>query len=294
MLSPILRFAAGLLFLWLELSEAAQPLPLPPWRELTLELTPTFILKAGLQEVSIPPGKVLPLIERPGVLQPEPKSSVYRLTVETRLRWFLSSKTWTGELWVQPDLIPLQRTRLKIGPQGDYKIYRYAQQGVYRIRYQPEDLNQSLETPETWKLAHEAFYPFPQTLSGDCSLISDPYAILLLLAQERLPKTLCIFNKEGIYRVSFAPSGSQPLQADYRLKQSKMRRVQAFIQAERILIHPLPLEAGGKDKEPFEFLGMEGDIVLLRDPKTHLPLQIEGEVPGFGQAKLQLTQVKLR
>jgi hypothetical protein len=293
MLSPILRFAAGLSF-WLGLAAAAQAFPLPSWRELTLELTPTFIVKVDLQEVSLQPAKLSPLIERPGALQPPPDSSIYRLTVETRLKWFLSSKTWTGALWVQPDLIALQRTRLKIGPQGDYKIYRYAQQGVYRIRYQPKDLNQSLEPPETWKLAHEAFYPFPQTVAGDCSFISDPYALLLLLAQEHFPQEICIFNKEGLYKIRFASCGSQPLSVDYLIKHSKPRHFRVRIQAERLLIHPLPLKAEGKDKEPFEFLGMEGDIVLLRDPTTHLPLQIEGEVPGFGQAKLRLTQVKLR
>lgn len=289
------RLVQGLMLYWLALALHAQPrLPLPDWGELTLELSPAFMVKANLKAAVAEQTKSQ-LVERPGTLQPPPNSAVYHLAVETRLKWFLSSKTWLGQLWIQPDLTALQRTRLKIGPSSNYKIYRYAKRGVYRIRHQPKDSDQALQPPQTWPIASEAFHAFPKTIARRCSLISDPYVILLLLSQD-WPVTeaaICIFNKEGVYQVTFQRTGLQPIQADYRLQNSKAHRVQSLIQAERIQIHPLPLEAGG-DPEPFEFLGMEGDIIFLRDPTTRLPLQIEGEVPGFGQAKLQLTKVKLR
>ncbi len=288
------RFVKGFLIYWLALALHAQPrLSLPDWGELTLELSPALMVKADLKAAEADQAKSQ-LVERLGTLQPPLQSAIYHLTVETRLKWFLSSKTWLGQLWIQPDLIALQRTRLKTGPSSNYKIYRYADGGVYRIRHQPKDSDQALQPPQTWPIASEMFHAFPDR---GCAFISDPYAILLLLSQD-WPVTetvICMFNKEGVYQVSFQRTGSQPVQADYRLKNSKSHRIQTLIQAERILIHPVPPEAGaGSDAEPFEFLGMEGDIVFLRDPTTRLPLQIEGEVPGFGQARLQLTQVKLR
>lgn len=291
------RLAAGLILYWIALALKAQPrLPLPDWRELTLELPPALMVKADLEAVTAKQIQSR-LVKRPRVLQPPPQSAVYQLAVETRLKWFLSSKTWLGQLWLQPDLAALQRTRLKIGPTSDYKIYRYADRGVYRIRHRPKDPDQALQPPQTWPIAGKVFHAFPATVTRQCALVSDPYAILLLLSQD-WPGTenICMFNKEGVYQVSLQRTGFQPVQANYRLlRHSKSDRVKTLIQAERLLIHPVPPdEPTGKDPEPFEFLGMEGDIVFLRDPTTRLPLQIEGEVPGFGQAKLQLTKVKLR
>ncbi len=291
------RFATGLLLGWFALATGAQPtLTLPDWSELTLELSPTLIVKADLKTTVAEQAKPK-LLERPGALQPPPQSVVYHLTVETRLKWFLSSKTWMGELWLKPDLTALQRTRLKIGPSSNYKTYRYADRGVYRTRHQPKDSDQMLQPPQTWSIVNETFYPFLEATKR-CALISDPYVILLLLSQDWLATemVICMFNQEGVYQVSLQRTGVQTVQANYRLAQnSKSHRVQALVQAERILVHPLPPDSNaGRDPEPFEFLGMEGDIVFLRDPKTHLPLQIEGKVPGFGQAQLQLTKVKLR
>lgn len=291
------RFVKGFMLYWLALALHAQPrLPLPDWGELTLELSPALMVKAELK-AAVAEQTQSQLVERQGTLQPPLQSAVYHLAVETRLKWFLSSKTWLGQLWIRPNLTALQRTRLKIGPSSNYKIYRYAERGVYRIRHQPKDPDQALQPPQTWPIASEMFHAFPQAIARRCAFISDPYATLLLLSQD-WPGTetaICMFNKEGVYQVSFQRTGTQPIQANYRLQNSKSHRVQTLIQGERILIHPVPLDANaGRDPEPFEFLGMEGDIVFLRDPTTRLPLQIEGEVPGFGQAKLQLTKVKLR
>lgn len=275
--------AYGLLLYWLAFAVHARPiLTLPSWSELTLELSPALTVTADLKTTvaeDIQPS----LIKRPGALQPQ--ETAYHLRVETHLKWFLSSKTWQGELWLKPDLTALQRTRFKRGPTSEYKIYRYAERGVYRIRHQPQA--QAGPLPET-----EHFYPFPENLPT-CRIVSDPYAILLLLSQpDSIPDKICIFNKQGLYQISFQLSGFEPVQVHYR-QNVKPHRVQTQIQAQRVVIRPLPLEIGG-DLEPFEFLGMEGEIAFLRDPKTHLPLQIEGQVPGFGRAKLQLTKVKLR
>lgn len=289
------RRATGLLLSWLSLAIQAQPqLDLPAWSELRLELPPALTVKADLKTITADQARP-ELLERPGALKPHGK--VYRLRVETRLKWFLSSKTWLGQLWMRPDLTALQRNRLKIGPGGDYKTYRYAALGVYRIRQQPNNPEQELKPPTTWPITNETFHAFPQTVIRRCAWISDPYAILLLLSQDwpTAETVVCLFNKEGVYPVSFQPTGPEPVQVNYRLRQgAKSHPVQALIHAERIRIHPLPQEADGNDPEPFEFLGMEGDIIFLRDPKTRLPLQIEGEVPGFGRAKLVLTWVKLR
>ncbi|GAB4363044.1 MAG: hypothetical protein ACPW60_04825 [Methylohalobius sp. ZOD2] len=274
----------------------AEPrLPLSDWKELTLELSPALIVKADLT-ATVAERTHPNLVERSGTIQPPPGSSVYHLTVETRLKWFLSGKTWLGQLWLQPDLTALQRTRLKSGPTSNYKIYRYAEGGVYRVRQKPKEPEQAQQSPQTWPITSENFYPFPEATARQCEFVSDPYALLLLLTQD-WPEDeahVCLFNKQNVYRVALRRNGRQTIDVDYRRQDSGSRRIKTQIEADRILIHPVPVDPDARDKEPFEFLGMEGDIEFLRDPQTHLPVQIEGEVPGFGQAKLKLTRVKLR
>lgn len=265
---------------------------LPHWTELVMELPPALVVKIQVDQSSGSEvtSKLLPF---PNALQPNPHDTLYHLLVETRLKWFLSSKSWLGELWLQPDLTALQRTRLKSGKSRNYKIYRYARDKVYRVRRSPSK-KQDDTLPDAWPLENERIYPFPRKLANRCVKVTDPYALLLILPQHAFEQdeTLCIFNKQTVYDVTLRRQGTQNLEVDYRIEGKKVRTT---VKSEKIAIlpRPIPLDTG-LPAEPFELLGMEGDVVLLRDRDRHLPLQFEGKVPGFGKAKLRLTQVRLR
>ncbi len=265
---------------------------LPNWSELVLELSPALVVK-----VQVEPGsgsQAMPnLLEYPDALQPTPDEALYHLTVETRLKWFLSSKSWLGDLWFKPDLTALQRTRLKSGRSRNYKIYRYAGKRVYRVRRQPTDQDSGTD-PQSWPVKNKRIYPFSPQVASLCQKISDPYILLLLLSQGSFDQEekICIFNKNTVYQVILRREGRQDLKVDYRLGADPVR---TRIKAERIAVLPRPIQTdSGLPIEPFELLGMEGDIVTLVDPDHHIPLQFEGKVPGFGQAKLRLTQVRPR
>ena len=287
-------FIASLLFAAF-VSSAAEIHPLPKWRELTLELSPAIVVKAKLK-ASIGKEALHELLNRPKALVPANDSPLYHLTVETRLKWFLSSKTWLGNLWLEPNMQALQRTRIKYGKKGSYKLYRYAQHGVYRIRKEPRNKENAFQPPENWLKSKESFYPFPPGVRQECGIITDPYSILLLISNDFPPKgqssaSLCMFNKKNLYRVKFERAGTQPLQVDYVIKGSKKKHIKTTVKAEKILVRPSAYEPG--TDEAFEFLGMEGEITLLRDPDTHYLLQVIGTVPEFGRAKLGLTKIKL-
>lgn len=265
---------------------------LPQWSELVMELPPALVVKIQVERSS---GKAAEsrLLPFPDALQPRPDDTLYHLRVETRLKWFLSSKSWLGELWLQPDLTALQRTRLKSGRSRNYKIYRYARDKVYRVRQSPADEQKNVP-PDSWPLENKRIYAFPPGLASRCIQVSDPYALLMILPQQAFEQneTLCIFNKQTVYEVTLQRQGVQDLEVSYRIDGKNIRTT---VKAEKIAIlpRPIPLDTGWKP-EPFELLGMEGDVVLLRDKDRHLPLQFEGKVPGFGKAKLRLTQVRLR
>ncbi len=267
----------------LSTATAAEPLAMPAWRSLTLELPPAFVVKAELERIE--PDDA-PLIARPRALAPQ-TSRLLHLKVTSHLKWFLTTKSWLGDLWLQPDRVALQRNRLKSGKRPNLKIYRYAEDGVYRLRYRPDGKNESI--PERWPLESERFYPYSRKVRQRCSAISDPYVLLILLSQAEVPgEPLCLFNKRTVYRVTLQRQGKRTIPVAYRLDDDP---VQTRLEAERWLIQPVPLDPE-RSPEPFEFLGMEGTIEVLRDPATHLPLQFQGRVEGFPRARLSLTRVR--
>ncbi len=291
------KFAAlipGLILCCLAFSLQAEPsLPLPSWHTLIMEVKPALVVKIQVDTTN--GSEAQPhLLEYPDALRPDPAEMLYHLTVDTRLKWFLSSKSWLGDLWFRPDLTALQRTRLKSGKTRNFKIYRYANDRVYRVRHRPKNQEDANPDPSTWPIENKRVYEFPARVTDRCSKITDPYALLLLLSRRTLDKEkkLCVFNKKTVYEITLRCEGGQQMKVHYRLGGDP---VETSVEAEKVVILPRPIQKNSQDSiEPFELLGMEGDIIALIDPDNHLPLQFEGKVPGFGQAKLKLTEVKLR
>ncbi len=267
----------------LPLAAAAEPLAMPDWRSLTLELPPAFVVKAELERIE---PSAAPLIDRPRALAPQ-TSRLLHLKVTSHLKWFLTTKSWLGDLWLQPDRVALQRNRLKSGKRPNLKIYRYAEDGVYRLRYRPDGKNES--SPERWPLESERFHPYPRAVRQRCPVIGDPYVLLILLSQAEVPgEPLCLFNKRTVYQVTLQRAGKRTVSVAYRRDGDT---VQTRLEAERWLIRPVPLDPE-RSPEPFEFLGMEGTIEVLRDPVSHLPVRFQGRVESFPRARLSLTRVR--
>ncbi len=267
----------------LPLAATAEPLVMPAWRSLTLELPPAFVVKAELERTE---PSAAPLVTRPRALAPRTPRLLH-LKVTSHLKWFLTTKSWLGDLWLQPDGVALQRNRLKSGKRPNLKIYRYAEDGVYRLRHRPDERNDS--PPGRWPLESERFYPYPRAVRQRCPIIGDPYVLLILLSQDKVPgEPLCLFNKRTVYQVTLERKGKRSISVAYRLDDDT---VQTRLEAERWLIRPVPLEPE-RSPEPFEFLGMEGTIEVLRDPATHLPVQFQGRVENFPRARLSLTRVR--
>lgn len=240
-----------------------------PWRRLEFGLDALFTVKAKLHLETKAQAE---LLQKPGALEPE-TPSLYHLEIETLLKWFLAHRAWDGDLWFEPeDFSALQRVRTKLGKRGYRKVFRYGEKGVWRIRYRLGE-----DPPQ------EQFFLKPALLP--CPKITDPYALLLILSQPKLPKRLCVFNKEEFYRLDLQHVGVGRLEVAYRDGKREVRRT---LELEKVQLIPTPL---GQMREVFEFLGMEGEILFWRDPKAGLIFRIEGKVPNFGHAVLDLRRV---
>jgi hypothetical protein len=52
----------------------------------------------------------------------------------------------------------------------------------------------------------------------------------------------------------------------------------------------------GKQEDDYDFsvLGLDGEVILLFDPKSGLPLQIRGDAPRIGSTEINLKSVTMR
>ena len=66
-----------------------------------------------------------------------------------------------------------------------------------------------------------------------------------------------------------------------------------MVGAAHIVVTAVPLDPENRKREAFELLGLEGDLGILVDPASGIPLQIRGDVPGAGGMEFNLTAVTL-
>jgi hypothetical protein len=200
-------------------------------------------------------------------------------TVEASTRWSSRPKRWSGEVWFLPDGdIPLQRVRSKLGRKPTRKLYRYAAEGVYRVREEGGERRSS-------------FYAFPQP-PDRCDSVSDPALLLLLASAADLApgstRRICVFNKKGIYEVELRSTAAPTALVEFRRRgASGSWETHSADGAVRIEIDPQPARGAG-ELEAFEFFELRPPLAISVDPRTRLPIAIEGSIQGFGAVRFEL------
>lgn len=209
----------------------------------------------------------------------------------------VADKAWRGRVWLRPDGTALQRIRDKRAPDLNRRIYRFTPAGVFRIRAQPEGASERGAAPEAWTDVTEKAFAYGAAAAG-CPRVSDPAALLYLLSRAvpapgRAPRAECVFNKKSLYRVAIQAAGGETVSAAHLDERGGEARPGAGSRrALRLQIVARPMGTPESD-DVFEFLGIEGDVELLLEEATGLPLRIRGRVPDFGAADFALTAVRL-
>ncbi len=180
----------------------------------------------------------------------------------------------------------LQRDRLRRGKKPDNKLYRYTEQGVYRLRRKPRDDGEVALSPAGWTRTKESFYSYPAQVS-DCGPVADPSILLYKLSVMPLTdpdvvSEMCIFHQQHVHRVSLEHQGEQRLEVNFGQGPREITAVRVVLQAR-------PLEQDQND-ENFAFLGLEGDIEILLDRDARIPVRITGSLPKLGRASFNLSK----
>jgi hypothetical protein len=286
------------------LQESVRAAPLDPgklhWNGLEMKTANSageVVLKVRLEKEA--DAAALQKVEVDGspVLEPG-DSAVLLLSVDISASFLLARKQWRGQTWaLEENGAALQRVRFKPGRSGSYKRYRYAEAGVYRKRAEPKGRREARLPPERWSRTKHSYYPYAPA-HRDCPMVSDPLALLYLIPAVGLHQggrmELCVFNKHGIYQVTLQAVDTEPVKVGFPdpTSPSPEQGVRE-ISGQRIRLTAQPLNPDNENLDPFEFIGLEGDIEFVFDPASGLPLLVRGLLPGAGASELRLTSADL-
>jgi len=238
---------------------------------------------------------------------PEPSGEALVLMSESRVA---SNREWRSE-WLDPQTGSLlQRCRLGYGrADSRIKCYGYGQNAIYRERRESDMSVKDLNSPEgwsaqgarsasrltqDWRATPPAHIILPEPLPEEEALISWPLLLPAISAQplnqpgDRVQ--LWVHTDFDIWRVTLEVAGTEETKVDYELAPNA-RRVKGRQEALEVTISSEHLT--GKPEDDFEFFGFSEPMSVLLDPKSRLPLVIQGEAPTFGPAKARLHSARL-
>lgn len=185
-------------------------------------------------------------------------------------------------IWMDPvNYRVYQRERETTGRKRERRLkhYRFLQNSVYRVRKELEFDDPQLDSTR-WKKSSEQFIPLFADGSST-SVVQDPSALLLLASSAALKKpsdslTTYVFTDKHFYAATLTVADSTPIKAEYYLTDdSGSRSVDTQLNSLQIELKTrlLGLEP---EEDKFEFLGLNAPVVIYVDPKSRLPLRVEG------------------
>jgi len=223
--------------------------------------------------------------------------TVMRLDIHAHAEAPLDSYDTEGRAWFSPgSLAVLQRDRLKPGPDGSRKIYRFAVDGAFRIRLEPKGRNEGGQPPANWTKIKQNFYPYDLQAAG-CDLVTSP-ELLLYRASSPDPVNggipLCVFVDDALYRVWLESHGEVPRPVDYVVKSgAAVHEVSGNRKTRKLSLRVEPITPGA-DPADFELLELRGAIAIYLDVDNRLPVLITGQRAGAGELGVGLVEAVLR
>ena len=187
----------------------------------------------------------------------------------------------------------LGRERLSHGKKDQrIKTYHYGPNYVVKERREPRGAETA--DPKKWPLASKSKVRMPDTERE--LVITNPYLLILHAAalQKADPDTsreILVHTDENFYRARLTSGTGIPLNVSYKIAGDgtvKERR-----ETVGVVIKVTPV-GSLTDKDDFSLLGLSGDIIILFDRESGLPLQIRGLAPRIGSTTINLRSVTMR
>lgn len=186
----------------------------------------------------------------------------------------------------------LQRSRLTSGKNTRLKEYRYAAEKLVRIRREPDSSQDS--PPARWPVSSRRDIPYPAFEEG-AVLTSMPALLLVAGSLPEVPgeaMTVYVHGDFNFYRVRLSVVGEEKVEVDYALagrqQQVKGERTAMVVDLQ---VDPVGTQQGDPE---FSLLGLGGQVSILLDEQTGLPLRVRGRAPRIGKTYIDLVTADIR
>jgi len=186
----------------------------------------------------------------------------------------------------------LQRSRLSSGKNMRVKEYRYAAGKLVRIRREP-DSSQDWP-PSRWPVSSRRDIAYPALEEG-AVLTSMPALLLVAGSVAEAPGhavTVYVHGDLNFYRVRLSVVGEEKVEVDYSLA-GEQQRVKGERTALVVGLQVDPVGTPRGDPE-FSLLGLGGQVSILLDEQSGLPLQLRGRAPRIGETEINLVAADIR
>ncbi len=187
----------------------------------------------------------------------------------------------------------IHRDRLSKGKK-DQRLKSFDYEADYILRERRNPGKDGATAPDEWPVTSSKRVRYPE--AADDVVVTNSY--LLLLLAERLQAEgpgatmeVLVHTDLNFYRARMTAGNGVPVSADFSIDGGKDTRGTRDTTAVALKVTP---EGELADKDDFSVLGLSGEIILLFDRESGLPLQVRGTAPRVGDMAINLKSATLR
>ncbi len=216
---------------------------------------------------------------------------VLRLEIESKLL----GRTSLGTLWLRADdASALRRVQLETRRGRErQKTYRFGRREVTTVRLTPADPSEAQGPPESWSQRSDESIPLPSDLTGG---VIDPTALLYAVSAfppESFREGLRFLTYAGnaVQEVEVRWTGTETVTTAYEIEGAtpgggdRRRQVEA-------MVYSAAARALPGSEQQLELLGLKGDLDLIIEVGTLVPLEIRGRLPPVGRVVVRLEKAR--
>ena len=151
-------------------------------------------------------------------------------------------------------------------------------------------------SPEKWSRREDEREEWPGTGPLAALPVTAGQALLYQAAAARLDREdasleMLLPGSHGLARLVLRAGEEMTVDADHvRTSGNGATRVKGPVAARRVTVEVG--EAGDSPAEAVDVLGMEGDVEMLLEIGTGIPLEVRGAVPGLGRLTVRLARIE--
>jgi len=183
--------------------------------------------------------------------------------------------------------------RLALG-QSDkrYKSFIFKPSHILRKRHSPNE--RSGDVPEKWPVTSRKFLTYPATQND--LVLTNPYLLLIIAGalqtkEKGATAEALVLTDLNFYRVKLEHIGTTTIEAEVKVEAGPPIAGKREVNVIKVLAQA---EGELEEKDDFSVLGLEGEVTILFDKVTGLPLQVRGDAPRLGSSKFSLKNATLR